>query len=322
MKPFSILKNIEGYSRITKFSLSYTILVLCMLFLLDNVPSSQAQKFKDVEIIVNQLDNNGTYMLVGKGGNIGLSVGDDGVLLIDSQFKQLTDKILSAINNRITDKSVKFLINTHWHQDHSGGNENFVKNGAIIIAHENVRERLNAEQFVDFLNKTFEASPLNALPTITYKDSITFYFNEDKIDVYHLPNAHTDGDSIIYFNKRNIIHTGDIYVNGRYPFIDHSSGGSIDGIITGIEKIISIIDNETKIIPGHGLLSNLGELQDYLIMLKDIRQQVLTMVNNGATLNEIIKSDITSKYDNLYSDSFINSGDFLGFVYNDVITYK
>jgi len=322
MKPFSILKNIEGYSRITKFSLSYTILVLCMLFLLDNVPSSQAQKFKDVEIIVNQLHNNGTYMLVGKGGNIGLSVGDDGVLLIDSQFKQLTDKILSAINNRITDKSVKFLINTHWHQDHSGGNENFVKNGAIIIAHENVRERLNAEQFVDFLNKTFEASPLNALPTITYKDSITFYFNEDKIDVYHLPNAHTDGDSIIYFNKRNIIHTGDIYVNGRYPFIDHSSGGSIDGIITGIEKIISIIDNETKIIPGHGLLSNLGELQDYLIMLKDIRQQVLTMVNNGATLNEIIKSDITSKYDNLYSDSFINSGDFLGFVYNDVITYK
>jgi cyclase len=322
MKPFSILKNIEGYSRITKFSLSYTILVLCMLFLLDNVPSSQAQKFKDVEIIVNQLDNNGTYMLVGKGGNIGLSVGDDGVLLIDSQFKQLTDKILSAINNRITDKSVKFLINTHWHQDHTGGNENFVKNGAIIIAHENVRERLNAEQFVDFLTKTFEASPLNALPTITYKDSITFYFNEDKIDVYHLPNAHTDGDSIIYFNKRNIIHTGDIYVNGRYPFIDHSSGGSIDGIITGIEKIISIIDNETKIIPGHGLLSNLGELQDYLIMLKDIRQQVLTMVNNGATLNEIIKSDITSKYDNLYSDSFINSGDFLEFVYNDVIIYK
>lgn len=322
MKPFSILKNIEGYSRITKFSLSYTILVLCMLFLLDNVPSSQAQKFKDVEIIVNQLDNNGTYMLVGKGGNIGLSVGDDGVLLIDSQFKQLTDKILSAINNRITDKSVKFLINTHWHQDHSGGNENFVKKGAIIIAHENVRERLNAEQFVDFLNKTFEASPLNALPTITYKDSITFYFNEDKIDVYHLPNAHTDGDSIIYFNKRNIVHTGDIYVNGRYPFIDHSSGGSIDGIITGIEKIISIIDNETKIIPGHGLLSNLGELQDYLIMLKDIRQQVHTMVNNGATLNEIIKSDITSKYDNLYSDSFINSGDFLGFVYKDVIIYK
>jgi cyclase len=322
MKLFSILTNIERYSRICKFSLSYTILLLCMLFLLDNVPSSQAQKFKDVEIIVNQLDNNGTYMLVGKGGNIGLSVGDDGVLLIDSQFKQLTDKILSAINNRITDKSVKFLINTHWHQDHTGGNENFVKNGAIIIAHENVRERLNAEQFVDFLNKTFEASPLNALPTITYKDSITFYFNEDKIDVYHLPNAHTDGDSIIYFNKRNIIQTGDIYVNGRYPFIDHSSGGSIDGIITGIEKIISIIDNETKIIPGHGLLSNLGELQDYLIMLKDIRQQVLTMVNNGATLNEIIKSDITSKYDNLYSDSFINSGDFLGFVYNDVIIYK
>jgi glyoxylase-like metal-dependent hydrolase (beta-lactamase superfamily II) len=321
MKFFFVLKNIDGYSRIIKLFLAYTILVLCMLFLLDNVPSSQAQKFKDVEIIVNQLDTNGTYMLVGKGGNIGVSVGEDGVLLIDSQFKQLTEKILSAINNRITDKPVKFLINTHWHQDHTGGNENFVNNGAIIIAQENVRERLNTEQVVNFLNKTFEASPLKALPTITYNDSITFYLNDDKIDVYHLPNAHTDGDSIIYFNKRNIIHTGDMYVNGRYPFIDHSSGGSIEGLITGIEKIISTIDHETKIIPGHGLLSNLDELQDYLIMLKDIRQQVLIMVNNGATLDEIIKSNITAKYDKLYSDSFINSGDFLGFVYNDLI-YK
>ncbi len=322
MKLLFVLKNIEESSRIIKFFSTYAILVLCILFLLDNVPSSQAQKFKDVEIIVNQLDNNGTYMLVGKGGNIGLSVGEDGVLLIDSQFKQLTKKILSAINNKITDKSVKYLINTHWHQDHTGGNENFANNGAVVIAQENVRERLNTKQFVDFLNKTFEASPLKALPIITYNDSITFYFNEDKIDVYHLPNAHTDGDSIIYFNKRNIIHTGDVYVNGRYPLIDHSSGGSIDGLITGIEKIISTINNETKIIPGHGLLSNLGELQDYLIMLKDIRQQVLTMIDNGATFDDIIKSDITTKYDNLYSNSFITSEDFLGFVYKNMITYK
>lgn len=319
MKFFFVFKNIAGYSRIIKFPLSYSILVLCMLFMIDNVPSSQAQKFKDVEIIVNQLDNNGTYMLVGKGGNIGLSVGDDGVLLIDSQFEQLTGKILSAIYNKITDKPVKFVINTHWHQDHTGGNENLVNNGSIVIAHENVRERLSTEQFVDFLNREYKPAPINALPTITYNDSITFYFDDDKIDLYHLPNAHTDGDSIIYFNKRNVIHTGDVYVNGRYPFIDHSSGGSIDGIITGIEKIISIIDNETKIIPGHGLLSNLDELQDYLHMLKDIRQQVETMVKNKYNLEEIIKSDITSDYDIVYSDSFINSGDFLAFVYNDII---
>jgi cyclase len=194
-----------------------------------------------------------------------------------------------------------------------------VKNGAIVIAHDNVRERLSNEQFVSFLNKTFEPSPINALPTITYNDSITLYFNDDKIDVYHIPNAHTDGDSIIYFNKNNVVHTGDIFVNGRYPFIDHSSGGSIDGIITGIEKIMSIINNETKIIPGHGLLSNLDELQDYLSMLKDIRKQVQTMVNNGSNLEEIIKSDITTNYDSLYSNSFVSSKDFLRFVYDDIV---
>jgi cyclase len=319
MNFFFVFKNIAGYSKIIKFSLFYSFLVLCMLFMIDNMPSSQAQKFKDVEIIVNQLDNNGTYMLVGKGGNIGLSLGEDGVLLIDSQFEQLTGKILSAVYNKITDKPIKFIINTHWHQDHTGGNENLVNNGAIVIAHENIRERLSTEQFVEFLNREYRPAPINALPTITYNNSITFYFNDEKIDVYHLPNAHTDGDSIIYFNKRNVIHTGDVYVNGRYPFIDHSSGGSIDGIITGIEKIISIIDNETKIIPGHGLLSNLDELQDYLHMLKDIRQQVQTMIKNKYNLEEIINSDITSDYDKLYSDSFINSRDFLAFVYNDII---
>lgn len=319
MKHFFVCKNITSYSKNSKLSLSYSILVLSMLFLIDNVSSSEAQKIKDVEIIINQV-NNGTYLLVGKGGNIGLSVGDDGVLLIDSQFEQLTDKILSSIN-KITDKPLRFVINTHWHQDHTSGNENLVNNGAIVIAHENVRERLSTEQFVDFLNREYQPSPINALPTITYNKSITLYFNDDQIDIYHIPHSHTDGDSIIYFNKNNVVHTGDIFVNGRYPFIDHSSGGSIDGIITGIEKIISIINNETRIIPGHGLLSNSEELQKYLMMLKDIRQQVQTMVNNGASLDEIIKSDITNNYDNLYSDSFINSEDFLGFVYNDII-YK
>lgn len=309
-----------GYKRIITFSFYFSILALCiLLFLVDLVSSSYAQKFKDVEIIANQLTNE-TYMLIGKGGNIGVSVGDDGVLLIDSQFKQLTDKIMSTINNKITDKPIKFLINTHWHQDHTDGNENIVvKNGAIVIAHDNVRERLSTEQFVNFLNKTFEPSPINALPIITYNDSITLYFNDDKIDVYHIPNAHTDGDSIIYFDKNNVVHTGDIFVNGRYPFIDHSSGGSIDGIIAGIEKIISIINNETKIIPGHGLLSNLDELQDYLSMLKDIRKQVQTMVNNGSNLEEIIKSDITTNYDSLYSNSFVSSKDFLRFVYDDIV---
>ena len=239
-------KNMSGFSPVITFSLLlyycsiFLAFCLLLLLLIDFVPSSHSQKFKDVEIIVNQLDNKGTYMLVGKGGNIGLSVGGDGVLLIDSQFEQLTDKILSAINSKMVpvgDKQVKFLINTHWHQDHTGGNGNLVNNGFIVIAHENVRERMSTGQFVDFLNRAFEPSPSNALPTRTYNNSsITLYFNGDQIDVYHIANAHTDGDSIIYFNNKNVVHTGDLYINGRYPFIDHSSGGSIDGIIFGIEK--------------------------------------------------------------------------------------
>jgi cyclase len=319
MNFFIECRNNTRYSNIIKFTttLSCYILVFCLLFLINNISSIEAQKFEDVEIAINQLTN-GTYMLVGKGGNIGLSIGNDGVLLIDLQFQQLTNKILSSINN-ITNKPIKFVINTHWHQDHSGGNENLVKEeGAIIVAHEAVRERLSTKQFVDFLDREYQPSPINGLPSITYNKSITLYFNDDKIDIYHLPNSHTDGDSIIYFNKNNIVHTGDIFINGRYPFIDQSSDGSIDGLIRGIEQIISIINNETKIIPGHGLIANIDDLQEYLIMLKDIRQQVQTMVNNSANLEQIIKSGIAANYDSSYSDSFINSEDFLGFVYNDL----
>ncbi len=291
-------------------------MIFCILFLTNNISLIEAQKFKDVEITVNQLTN-ATFMLEGKGGNIGLSIGNDGVLLIDSQFEQLTDKILSSINS-ITNKPIKFVINTHWHQDHSGGNENLAKEGAIILAHEAVHERLSTKQFVEFLDREYQPSPIEALPTMTYNGSITLHFNDDKIDIYHIPYSHTDGDSIIYFNKNNILHTGDIFVNGRYPFIDQSSGGSIDGLIIGIEKIITIINNETKIIASHGSIANIDDLQEYLIVLKDTRQEVYKMISNDADLKQVINSNIAANYDSKYADSFINSEDFLGFVYNNL----
>ncbi len=157
-----------------------------------------------------------------------------------------------------------------------------VKNGSMVIAHVNVLKRLGTEQFVNFLYKSYGPSPLYSLSIITYNNCLTFHDNDHKIDVYHIQNAHTHGHSIVHFNKNNINHTGDIYGSGRYFFIDQSSGGPIDGIILGIEKIISLTNDETKIIPSHGLLSNRAELQGYILMLKDIREQVRKMINNGS----------------------------------------
>lgn len=317
MNYFSLYKDL-GFLRLQliKFSISFCFLILCSL-VVTNISSIDAQIRKNNEVVVTQISGE-MYMFAGKGGNIGVSIGKDGVLLIDSKSKQTIDMIVSSINNFSNNKPIMFVINTHWHHDHVGGNEKLNNNGTVILAHENVRERMANKQYVDFLNREFLSYPKNALPTITYNETFTLHFNDDQIDIHHISQAHTDGDSIVYFNKNNVIHTGDIFINGRYPFIDHSSGGSIDGIIDGIEKITAIANNETKIIPGHGELTNREKLQDYRFMLKDIRQQVQKMVVNGTSLDTIIKSNITSKYDPLYSDSFINSQDFLEFVYEDL----
>lgn len=317
MNYFLIYRDLD-FSRmqLIKFSIPFCLLILCSS-IITNISLVEAQIRKNSEVMVTPVSEE-MYMYTGKGGNIGVSIGNDGVLLIDSKSKQTIDMIVSSINNISDNKPIKFVINTHWHHDHVGGNENLNKNGTMILAHENVRERMTNKQFVDFLNREFLPYPENALPTMTYKKNLTLYFNDDRIDIHHIPHSHTDGDSIIYFNKNNIIHTGDIFINGRYPFIDHSSGGSIWGIIAGIEKIIKISNNDTKIIPGHGELTNREKLKDYLVMLNDIVQQVQKMMLNGNDLDTIIKSNITSKYDSIYSDTFINSQDFLGFVFKDL----
>ncbi|NOJ30037.1 MAG: MBL fold metallo-hydrolase [Nitrososphaeraceae archaeon] len=320
MNYFLIYRDL-AFSRmqLIKFSIPFCFLILC-LSIITNISLVEAQIRKN-SVVVTPVSEE-MYMFAGKGGNIGVSIGNDGVLLIDSKSKQTIDNIVSSINNISDNKPIKFVINTHWHHDHVGGNENLNKNGTMVVAHENVRERMTNKQFVDFLNREFLPYPENALPIITYKKNFTLYFNDDRIDIHHIPHSHTDGDSIIYFNKNNIIHTGDIFINGRYPFIDHSSGGSIGGIISGIEKIIKISNNDTKIIPGHGELTDREKLKDYLVMLNDIVQQVQKMMLNGNDLDTIIKSNITSKYDSLYSDTFINSQDFLGFVFKDLINNK
>jgi glyoxylase-like metal-dependent hydrolase (beta-lactamase superfamily II) len=272
---------------------------------------------ENVTINTTKLSNN-TYMLKGSGGNIIVSVGQDGVFMVDDQFAPLTEKIKEAISN-ITDQPVKFVINTHWHSDHTGGNENFGELGAVIISHDNVRERLSTEQFSAFFNRTIAPLPEKGLPIITFSDNMTIFQNGDEIRIIHVDNGHTDGDSIVYFTKNNVIHVGDDFNDKTYPLIDISSGGSIDGLISSLQTISSLIDDETKVVSGHSDISNKTKVNALITMLKDVRQNVSQLIQNGDSLEEIITSQPTSKYDEIYYDhSRLKPGDFVTMVYQSL----
>lgn len=247
----------------------------------------------EIKIESTKLTDN-FYMLKGRGGNIGLLVGTDGVLMIDDQFAPLTPKILEAIKE-ITKQPVSYLLNTHWHGDHTGGNLNMSKEGATIVSHENVRKRMSTDQVVR--GRAKKASPKEALPVLTFTEDMMFHYNNDDILFTHVHDAHTDGDAIVYFTKNNVIHTGDTYFQGRFPYIDLDSGGSIDGYIEGIGKIIMLADDQTKIMPGHGNVANKKELMAYKKMLEDLRIKIQTEINNGKSLEEVKgNTALTKKY--------------------------
>jgi cyclase len=277
---------------------------------------SQTQDFDQVQIETLPL-REGIYMLVGEGGNIGVSAGEDGIFLIDDQFAPLTEKILAALDE-ISNEPVRFLINTHWHFDHTGGNENFGKAGVVIVAHDNVRRRMSTEQFIEVLGRGFPPSPAAALPVITFNDTVTFHLNGETIEAFHVEAAHTDGDSIIHFNDANVVHMGDTYFNGLYPFIDVESGGSIEGMIAAVEGVLTFIDDETLIIPGHGSLSNREELMVYLEMLKAVRDRVKAAIEQGMSMEEFIASKPTADFDPVWGQGFFSPEQFLQFVYNDL----
>ncbi|MFK7747303.1 MAG: MBL fold metallo-hydrolase [Kordia sp.] len=264
-----------------------------------------AQK-KAVQIKVTKVTDH-VYMLVGQGGNIAISVGKDGVFMIDDQFAHLTPKILKAIES-VTDKPVEFLINTHWHGDHTGGNKNMQKEGAVIVAHENVRKRMSMDQFNKERNTTKKASPKEALPVVTFSKDVSFFFNDESIFIFHVHEAHTDGDAMVYFTESNVLHTGDAYFQGKYPFIDLNSGGSAQGYIAAIKKALLVINDDTKIIPGHRNLSNKAALKLYLEMLESIEKKVIAEIKAGKTEEEVTQNNaITKKYDDLgYGDWFIS----------------
>ncbi|MGM5468862.1 MBL fold metallo-hydrolase [Flavobacteriaceae bacterium LMO-SS05] len=279
-----------------KSSLSL-LLILCF-FILEPV---KAQSLDDVTIETIKLSDH-VYMLVGAGGNIGVSIGDDGVFVIDNQYAPLAPKIEAAIK-ALTDKSLKFLVNTHHHGDHTGGNAHMHKLGATIIAHDNVRHHLEMD------NQDNNSDENDGLPIITFNDKLSLYINSEKVSVFHVDHAHTDGDAMLYFNEGNILHTGDVYFNAMYPFIDLNSGGSVNGYIEAVKQGLSVINDSTKIIPGHGKSSNKAEYKTFLTMLETLKTKVLAEINKGKTEDEVAaNTSLTKTYDDLgYSWSFISS---------------
>ena len=249
---------------------------------------------------------------------MGVSAGGDSVFLIDDQFAPFTDAIRAAIK-AISDKPIKFLLNTHYHPDHTGGNENFGRSGTVILAHENVRESLMRDHVIRFFNLQIPAAPQSALPVITFSRDITFYLNGGEARALHLPNVHTNGDTIIYFKTLNVIHVGDIVFENMYPFIDLDAGGSINGLIAAIKKILSMTDHQTRIIPGHGPLSNKAGLEAYLKMLVTIRDATAPEIRAGRNLKEIVAAKPTAAFDARYGrDGFVNPDQFTEAVYRSL----
>ncbi|MBA3558691.1 MAG: MBL fold metallo-hydrolase [Gemmatimonadaceae bacterium] len=260
-------------------------------------------------------------MLMGAGGNIGVSIGDDGIFLVDDQYAPLTPKILAVLDS-IDKRSVRFVLNTHWHGDHTGGNENMGKAGALIVAHDNVRKRMSVEQFIKAMGDTVPASPKGGLPVVTFNATVTFHLNDDEIYAFHVDPAHTDGDAVVWFKKSNVIHMGDLYFNGMYPFIDLSSGGSVQGLITAVDRIAVMINDVTRVIPGHGPLSNRGELKAYGEMLTGIRDNVRKLIVAKKTLQQTIAAKPSEQWDEKWGKGFMKPDKFVESVYESLVAER
>ncbi|MCZ6726392.1 MAG: MBL fold metallo-hydrolase [Acidobacteria bacterium] len=240
---------------------------------------------QEVEITVEEVAD-GIYMLRGQGGNIGLVTGADATFMIDDQYAPLTEKITAAVAE-LTERPIDFVLNTHWHGDRTGGNENLGRAGAWIVAHENVRQRMSAEQFIEVFNLRTTPAPAVALPVVTFEDSMTFHLNGHTIKAVHLePDGHTDGDSLMFFEEVNVVHMGDTYFAGMYPFIDVGTGGTVAGMIRSADRVLALIDDETRLIPGHGPLSNRAGLQEFRDMLAGIHEVVSGLVAAGRSREE------------------------------------
>ena len=288
-----------------------TVLLAAFLFVVTSAVQAQTD-FSKVEIKATKVAGN-VYMLQGAGGNIGVSVGDDGLLIVDDQFAPLADKIKAALKG-LADKKLRFILNTHWHGDHTGGNVVFGPE-ATIIAHDNVRKRLSTDQKV--LGNATPASPKEALPVITFDQSLTVHFNGEDIRAIHFPKGHTDGDSVIFFSSSNVVHLGDDFFAGRFPFVDLDSGGSVEGLIKNIGELIGKIPADAKLIPGHGPISTLDDLKSYHRMLQQTTEIVRQKIAAGKTLDQMKSEGLPDEW-KPWGEGFIKTDRWIETIYRSV----
>jgi cyclase len=258
------------------------------------VVQGQGRDWSKVEVKATHVAGS-VHMIVGAGGNIGVSAGDDGIVMIDDQYAPLAPKVEAALKT-ITGKPVRFILNTHYHGDHTGGNEHFGKS-APIVAHENVRKRLAIA--TSRLGTTTPAAPAGALPVLTFNDSVTIHLNGEDVRAIHMPHGHTDGDAVIWFTKSNVVHMGDNFFNPNFPFVDRENGGSVRGLIANLDKVIAMIPDDAKVIPGHGPLSDKNGLRRFAAMLKATSAAVENGIAAGKTLEQLTAEKVLAPWDSL-----------------------
>jgi cyclase len=294
-----------------------TVVARVVLFLsLGTATVAYAQTPDTTRITATRLAE-GVYVLMGEGGNIGLSTGPNGAFLIDDEYAPLTDRIRATVDS-LCACPVRFVLNTHWHRDHTGGNENLGKAGVLIVAHENTRKRMSVEQFIAAFDAHVPAAAAGALPVVTFSDTITFHLNGDDIRAYHVAPAHTDGDVIIHFTHANVFHMGDTYFNGFYPFIDVGTGGTINGMIAAADRVLAEANAGTKIIPGHGPVSGRTELVAYRDMLVGVRDKVRPMVKAGRSLAQVQAARPSAKWDSTWGNAFFTPEQFVAVVFQSL----
>jgi glyoxylase-like metal-dependent hydrolase (beta-lactamase superfamily II) len=290
-------------------------LVLLVLLLLITVPvSAQQPDYSKVEIKATKVAGN-VYVLEGAGGNIGVSVGADGILIVDDQFAPLAEKIRTSLQT-LNPGKLRFILNTHFHGDHTGGNVAFGPEGTII-AHDNVRKRLSTEQYSSVFKQKTPASPKEALPVITFNQSLTVHFNGEEIRAIHFPQGHTDGDSVIFFTTSNVVHLGDDFFAGRFPFVDIDSGGSVEGLTKNIGELMGKIPAGAKLIPGHGPISTIDDLKAYHRMLVETTDIVRKKIAAKKSLEEIKKDGLPAEW-NSWGTGFIKTDLWLELVYRSL----